>query len=107
MAKYSHQEFKKKARDHQVNFKTSKDGLNINADRCPKRKYKGEELPDGIKSSLLMVDYRDKDKNFIIFFEGIRKEISDEINSREFSPYSQMVTNLLRSEHILSISFSL
>ena len=103
MAKYSHQEFKEKARQHQINFKTSKEGLNIPLTQCYIRRYtdrQGNFQNQHVESSLDKSDVFDKDNNYIIFYEGFRKEISYEINSREFSPYSQMVTNLLRSEHI-------
>lgn len=115
--KLSHSEFKALARKHQINFKTSaKEDGGLGIERFPERvihrKNKDGEIKEytiPVESSLLWEDCKDSDGNYVIFYEGFRKQISNAINSRirlkksksesKFSR-SQMVTNLLRSEHI-------
>lgn len=113
----SHSAFKALVRKHQIEFKTApkeKGGLGI--ERFPTRvihkKNKDGELKEyniPVESSLMWDDRMDSLGNYVIFYEGFRKQISDAVNSRtriekskpdnKFS-CSQMVTNLLRSEHI-------
>ena len=113
----SHSAFKALARKHQIGFKTaSKENGGLGIERFPKRvihrkNKNGEaveyEIP--VESSLLWEDCKDASGNYVIFYEGFRKHISDEVKTRlriektkpdsKFSG-SQMVTNLLRSEHI-------
>lgn len=113
----SHSAFKELARQHQIAFKTApkeKGGLGIVRfpTRVMHRRNKDGELKEyeiPVKSSLMWEDSKDASGNYIIFYEGFRKQISEAVKSRtriekskegnRFS-CSQMVTNLLRSEHI-------
>lgn len=113
----SHSEFKSLARRHQVVFKTSDKKIGgLGIERFPirniHRKNKDGEMvvhKIPVESSLVMEDCTDAAGNYVIFYEGFRKQISDEVKERlriekskpdsKFS-CSQMVTNLLRSEHI-------
>lgn len=62
-----------------------------------------------VESSLYWEDCKDQEGNYVIFYGGFRKQISDAVKNRikkeksksdnKFS-CSQMLTNLLRSEHI-------
>lgn len=115
--KLSHSEFKARARKHQIVFKTNdtdKGGLGIERypERVIHRRNKEGEIKEYIipvESSLQWDDCKDAAGNYVIFYDGFRKEISDAIKSRVRSEKSkseskfsctQMVTNLLRSEHI-------
>lgn len=113
----SHSAFKALARSHQINFKTSaKEEGGLGIERFPERiihrKNKSGEVTEykiPVESSLCWEDTKDSAGNYVIFYEGFRKQISDEIKRRMMkekskadSKYScsQMLTNLLRSEHI-------
>ena len=80
----SYEAFKRKAREHQVQFRENELGVGFN-------KY-----PNVLND----VDAR----KGIIFFEGFRSEIMDELSKpvakTSTAPSAQMLTNLLRSEHI-------
>lgn len=80
----SHEAFKRKAREHQVLFRERELGVGF----C---KY---------PNVLAMSDAR----KGLVFFEGFRKEILDKLKepipSTSSAPSGQMLTNLLRSEHI-------
>lgn len=113
----SHSDFKALARRHQINFKTSaKEDGGLGIVRFPERiihrKNKEGQVNEyrvPVESSLYWEDCKDQDGNYVIFYEGFRKQISDTIKHRrkkeksksdsKFS-CSQMITNLLRSEHI-------
>ena len=113
----SHSAFKELARQHQIAFKTAtkeRGGLGIERfpTRVMHRRNKDGELKEykiPVESSLMWEDCKDAWGNYIIFYEGFRKQISDAVKSRtriekskegnRFS-CSQMLTNLLRSEHI-------
>lgn len=115
--KLSHSEFKAFARRHQIKFKTTaKENGGLGIMRFPERvihrRNKDGEIKEytiQVESSLLWDDCKDAAGNYVIFYDGFRKQISDAIKSRvraekyksesKFS-YTQMVTNLLRSEHI-------
>lgn len=115
--KLSHSEFKALARKHQIEFKTApKENGGLGIERFPirviHRKNKEGVLKEyniPVESSLIWEDCQDSFGDFVIFYEGFRKQISDAVKSRtrieksrsdnKFS-CSQMVTNLLRSEHI-------
>lgn len=97
-------EFKEKAREHQIRFKEKV--LEIPSKRSPKRTLRWQDK-DGVahqketvvKSSLLYSDSKDSEGNYLIFYPGFRKEITDAVNLSEVAS-GQMTTNLLRSEHI-------
>lgn len=115
--KLSHSEFKDLARRHQINYKTtSKEEGGLGIERFPERiihrknkegQVKEYRIP--VESSLYWEDCKDREGNYVIFYEGFRKQISDAVKNRikkeksksdnKFS-CSQMLTNLLRSEHI-------
>ncbi|MDE6265603.1 MAG: hypothetical protein K2M11_10740 [Paramuribaculum sp.] len=101
----NHSEFKEKARRHQIHFKEKI--LGIPANRCPKRTLRWtdknnvkHEREVEIESSLCDSDTKDNDGNYVIFYPGFRKAITDEIEKSTLPTKSQMVSNLLRSEHI-------
>lgn len=94
------EKFKQEARKHQIKFKA--ECLGINPDVCQTRHLtKGGKRYDIPVQTLLPYDKcRDSD-GYLIFFDAFRKEISDYIDSGTFKgAKGQMVTNLLRSEHI-------
>lgn len=98
----THQEFKSAARQHQIDFKVNDPEINVPADKFPVRKLdrNGREYRIEVRSSLTWEDCVDEDGNYRIFFSGFREEITGEVNSLDLSTKGQMVTNLLRSEHI-------
>lgn len=80
----SYSEFKRKARVHQIKYREEVLGVGYN-------KYPNVlNLTDGRKG--------------LVFYEGFRKEILAELKKpiqvTSFAPSGQMLTNLLRSEHI-------
>lgn len=82
--KLSFEDFKRKAKEHQIDFRENKLGVGF---------YK---YPNVLKLN--------DAKKGLIFFEGFRKEILDELKKpvapTSTVPSGQMLTNLLRSEHI-------
>lgn len=82
--KLSFEDFKRKAREHQIDFRENELGVGF---------YK---YPNVLKLN--------DAKKGLIFFEGFRKEILDELKKpvapTSTVPSGQMLTNLLRSEHI-------
>ena len=98
----THQEFKDAARQHQIDFKVNDHEINVPADRFPIRfmKRNGKEYRIDVRSSLTWKDAVDENGDYRIFFSGFRHEITEIINQMEFPSKGQMVTNLLRSEHI-------
>lgn len=80
----SYEAFKRKAREHQVQFRE-------------------HELGVGFYKYPNVLNYTDARKG-LIFFEGFRQEIMDELSKpiakTSAAPSAQMLTNLLRSEHI-------
>lgn len=80
----SYEAFKRKAREHQVQFRE-------------------RELGVGFYKYPNVLNYTDARKG-LIFFEGFRQEIMDELSKpiakTSAAPSAQMLTNLLRSEHI-------
>lgn len=82
--KLSFEAFKRKAREHQIDFRENELGVGF---------YK---YPNVLKLN--------DAKKGLIFFEGFRKEILDELKKpiapTSTVPSGQMLTNLLRSEHI-------
>lgn len=101
----THSEFKDKAREHQIWFKT--EVLGIPKDRSPLRavRYKRgdgsiQHKEVEVRSSLLYADSKDGDDNYVIFYPGFRREISEAVRRSPVVSKGQMVTNLLRSEHI-------
>ncbi len=115
--KLSHSEFKNLARRHQIKFKTTakyEGGLGIERfpERIIHRKNKEGQIVKStakVMSSLCEGDEIDSCGNYVIFYDGFRKVITEAINQRKKkgntssnckSPSSQMLTNLLRSEHI-------
>ena len=98
-----HSEFKSKVRQHQIDFKVNDPEINVPANQFPTRKIRknGKEYRIEVKSSLRWNDACDENGNYRIFFSGFRKEITEVVNNQEeFPTKGQMVTNLLRSEHI-------
>lgn len=97
-----HAEFKAIARQHQIDFKVNDPEINIAADRFPIRTIRknGKEYKIEVRSSLTWEDCRDENNLYRIFFSGFRKEITEEVNKEASLTKGQMVTNLLRSEHI-------
>ncbi len=63
-------------------------------------KRNGKEYRIDVRSSLTWKDAVDENGDYRIFFSGFRHEITEIINQMEFPSKWQMVTNLLRSEHI-------
>ena len=82
--KLSYEAFKRKAREHQIGFRVN-------------------ELKVGFYNHPNVLKLNDAKKG-LIFFEGFRKEIMDELKqpvaTSSTAPSGQMLTNLLRSEHI-------
>lgn len=80
----SYEAFKRKAREHQIQFRE-------------------HELGVGFYKYPNVLNYIDASKG-LIFFEGFRNEIMDELSKpvakTSTAPSAQMLTNLLRSEHI-------
>lgn len=80
----SFEDFRRKAREHQIDFRKNELGVGF---------YK---YPNVLKLN--------DAKKGLIFFEGFRKEILDELKKpvapTSTVPSGQMLTNLLRSEHI-------
>lgn len=98
----NHDEFKSAARQHQINFKVNDPEINVPADRFPVRllKRNGKDYHIEVRSSLRWDDARDENGCYRIFFSGFRKEITQVVDSVSSEIKGQMVTNLLRSEHI-------
>lgn len=100
----TNKEFKAAARQHQIDFKTK--DLKINRFPVFHMRRKKRDLDEVIekdievRSSLLRNDACDENGNFVIFAEQFRKEITDAINKTYPKGNYNMVTNLLRSEHI-------
>lgn len=100
----TNKEFKAAARQHQIDFKTK----DLKIDRFPvfhmrRKKRDSDEVIEKdieVRSSLLRNDAYDENENFVIFAEQFRKEITDAINNTYPEGNYNMVTNLLRSEHI-------
>lgn len=97
--------FKVKARNHQINFK--KKTLGIKSDRSPVRTIRwvgkdgiSHEKTVSVESSLLPEDLRDSNGAYVIFYPGFKDEITREIDRVAGRSTGQMVSNLLRSEHI-------
>lgn len=80
----SYSEFKRKAREHQVKFREDILGVGYN------------QYPN-------VLSFADARKG-LVFYEGFRKEILEELKKpipiTSSAPSGQMLTNLLRSEHI-------
>lgn len=97
-----HAEFKTIARGHQIDFKVNDPEIDIAADRFPIRiiRKNGKEYKIEVRSSLNWKDCRDENNLYRIFFSGFRKEITEEVDKEASLTKGQMVTNLLRSEHI-------
>lgn len=100
----THSEYKEKAREHQIRFR--EEVLNIPLWRSPKRTLRwidkngvSQEKVIRVKSSLYYCDAKD-DNGYVIFYPVFRKEITDAVDKSSLSTKGQMVTNLLRSEHI-------
>lgn len=98
----THAEFKSAARQHQIDFKVNDPEINVPTDRFLVRTLRknGREYRIDVESSLRWEDCRDANGDYRIFFSGFRHEITEAVNGRMFSTKGQMVTNLLRSEHI-------
>ena len=100
-----HSDYKEKAREHQIRFK--EEVLLIPTERSPRRTLSWKDN-DGIahqkeiviRSSIFYSDAKDSNGNYIIFFPGFRKEITEAVNQSPIVTKGQMITNLLRSEHI-------
>ncbi|MDE5759540.1 MAG: hypothetical protein K2I11_00930, partial [Bacteroides sp.] len=97
-----HAEFKAIARQQQIDFKVNDPEIDIAADRFPIRiiRKNGKEYKIEVRSSLNWKDCRDENNLYRIFFSGFRKEITEEVDKEASLTKGQMVTNLLRSEHI-------
>lgn len=97
-----HSDFKEAARLHQIDFKVNDSEINIPASRCPIRTITRNDKKTvvHVESSLEWKDVRDENGNYKIFFSGFREEITKEIDKPTTQASNQMVTNLLRSEHI-------
>lgn len=100
----THSEYKEKAREHQIRFR--EEVLKIPLWRSPRRTLRwtdkngvSQEKVIRVKSSLYYCDAKD-DNGYVIFYPGFRKEITDAVDKSSLSTKGQMVTNLLRSEHI-------
>jgi hypothetical protein len=82
--KLSYEAFKRKTREHQIGFREN-------------------ELKVVFYNHTNMLKLNDAKKG-LIFFEGFRKEIMDELKqpiaTSSTAPSGQMLTNLLRREHI-------
>ncbi len=115
--KLSHSEFKTIARRHQIKFKTtSKEEGGLGIEPFPvrhihRKNKEGQVIKKTaeVMSSLCDGDEIDTCGNYVIFYDGFRKEITEAIHQRTKkgncssnckSTSSQMMTNLLRSEHI-------
>ena len=87
---------------NEINFKINDSEINIPEDRFYVRKQNrnGKEYTINVESTLKWEDCRDENGDYYIFFSGFRHDITKEINRKTFSTKGQMVTNLLRSEHI-------
>ena len=98
----TNKEFKEAARLHQVDFKVNNQEIGVPADRFLVRRLvrNGKEYLIDVPSSLLWKDCKDENGGYRIFYSGFRKEITEAVNATESSSKGQMVTNLLRSEHI-------
>lgn len=98
-----HEDFKEAARCHQIDFKVKDPEIKVLASKYPIRTIKRKDkmtVKIPVKSSLKSEDARDKDGNYRIFFSGFREEITKELDKPTSHVSNQMVTNLLRSEHI-------
>lgn len=100
----THPEFKQKAREYQIRFK--EEVLNIPAERGSERTLRWKDKHGTphertiiVESSLLDTDKKDEN-GYIIFYPGFRKEITEVVDQLSLRTKGQMVTNLLRSEHI-------
>ena len=98
-----HEDFKEAARCNQIDFKVKDPEIKVLASKYPIRTIKRKDkttVKIPVKSSLKSEDARDKDGNYRIFFSGFREEITKELDKPTSHVSNQMVTNLLRSEHI-------
>lgn len=97
-----HSDFKEAARRHQIDFKVNDPEINVLASRYPIRKITRNDKTTvvHVESSLEWRDVRDENGNYRIFFSGFREEITKEVDKPTTQLSNQMVTNLLRSEHI-------
>ena len=97
-----HSDFKEAARRHQSDFKVNDPEINVLASRYPIRKITRNDKTTvvHVESSLEWRDVRDENGNYRIFFSGFREEITKEVDKPTTQLSNQMVTNLLRSEHI-------
>lgn len=104
----TNEEFKAQAREHQTQFKLTKLGIEgIHKTDSPARTLRWKDK-NGIRhertilveSSLLPMHYRDGKGGYVIFYPGFRQEITTELNRLIGSFNPQMISNLLRSEHI-------
>lgn len=97
-------EFKAAARQHQIDYKTKVLGIERFPTFHMRRKSRNSdaivEKDIEVKSSLLRRDACDENGNYVIFAEEFRKEITDAVNDAYPEGNFNMVTNLLRSEHI-------
>lgn len=98
----NHSEYKSRARQHQIDFKVSNPEIGVDRNLYPTRAMRrnNKTYIIDVESSLRPEDCRDENGNYRIFFSGFREEITREIDRTESISKRQMVTNLLRSEHI-------
>lgn len=97
-------QFKAAARQHQIDYKTNV----LKIDRFPifhirRWKCDSDEIVERdieVKSSLMRRDACDENGNYVIFAKEFREEITETINNTYPEGNYNMVTNLLRSEHI-------
>lgn len=88
--KLSHSEFKNLARRHQIIYKTTsmeEGGLGIERfpERIIHRKNKEGQVKEyriPVESSLYWEDCKDQEGNYVIFYGGFRKQISDVVKNR-------------------------
>lgn len=100
----TNKEFKAAARQHQIEFKTK----DLKIYRFPvfhmrRKKRDSDEIIEKdieVRSSLLKKDAYDEQGNYVIFAKEFRTEITDAIHKTYPEGNYNMVTNLLRSEHI-------
>lgn len=99
------EEYKSAAREFQIRFK--EDELMIERKYSPERVLRWTDKHGvrrqktvTVESSLLPKHLCDGDGAYVIFYPGFRREITREVNKSESPTKGQMVSNLLRSEHM-------